>query len=111
MEFLKAFAPLANWIMRLALIGFLTTNATNEFIGLELNTLHFWLAMLGALMGALLLMGGMTGNNSWTRLAGFFLSVLMVYFIYTSWWAGTTFWYQLMSFGIALNFAGNGNKS
>lgn len=112
MEFLKAFRPLANWVLRLSLALELFLIHRNEVEALKFNQASFYLSALSILGVVLLILGGMFKNKAVTITAALLVLLLSLYetvtqsFGFTPALAG-----QFMTISIALYFLVNGNRN
>ena len=112
MDFLKAFGPLAAWLMRLAIVAFLFYDNWNPVKTIDFSSVQFYLASLKILFAFLLFLGGVLNRTKLTQFAAMIILILLCYDTFHAFYGfNISFVLGILTLGVASFFMANGNKT
>ena len=113
MKAFRTVLPLANWLLRLALVVMLFTLYFNTVVDLDFGRLGFYLASLFILFGVLLIGGGFTKDPGLTVVSGLIIFLLSLYQLVVNFSGNID--YELavhfMNLSLGFYFFARGNKN
>ena len=103
--------PLANWLLRITLAGFIILIYFHTFQNFNFKAPEFYFSLVYLLLGTMIIIGGLLNTQGLTVVSGLLIFVLSVYFLIVSFKGSfTVYWmdrFLLAALGFYFMTAGN----